>query len=300
MAAVARHAVEVHQSHDVGGVPPEVRERLWARPKGAVETLRYAQRHRQKVRAARRPVVNRRGGEQMPHIVQLVVPAGAPAGLGGVELRLGAEIAIFGLRARDLRDPFVHPFQQRKVAGYGVHARHRLEPLVDIAVAPVVARVPGVGRADEFEVAELSAVGGASSHGRLERGQRARVATREPIAPEATSPAGLAGVWGAHLRRRERRPGHENEQREHAVHVDVAKTGYALHPLSAPRRAPWPRARSWPGAMCKRRFRRAFLADWGRCGCARSAMPAGLVSSAGGSCGRSGGPIGLCGEHAAG
>ena len=200
--AVARRTVQFNRAHDDRRVQ-------WILPHhvGMFPELLQAESRRfvgdiEQIRSSGEAVVNRRRGEQVPHVVEFVIvrPESSGPELPGGNLR--GDVAVVFLRLGDDRNEEVHPLHQRFVTGRGVDVAGGLDPLVDPSILPRHALVfPFFQSGGNLEVAErisVLLVGGALPE-QFERTLRLISCLsfqKPPVIVTSSSPTFCISAWG--------------------------------------------------------------------------------------------------------
>ena len=215
VAPVAGHPIQVDQPDDLRRIEAEVGERRGRRREHPVQVVRQLHGDLQQAPLAGRFAVHGGRGEAVPDVVQLVVVDVLPAPPGRVQRDLGVEVAVRLLGGGDPADDLVHLPVQSRIPGYAVDVRHRLQPLVAVAVAPVGSPVFALFQAGRNpEIAQARRVVGVFERPPHARQDRA-AAEGEAVRPESAGPAALP----------DRRPLHP------AVRTGVVVLGPAHHHL---------------------------------------------------------------------
>ena len=198
IAAVAGHPVQVHQTDDLRRIEPEIGQRTRRRQEHPAQVVGQLDRDLQQGALASRLAVHGGGGEAVPDVVQLMIMHVLPTLLGRIQGDLSVQVAVRLLGGGDPADHLVHLQVQLWIAGCAVHVRHRLQPLVAVAVAPVGALVRALLQSGgDAEIGQTRLVGWILQRPAHARQDRA-AAQLEAVGPEPAGPAALP----------ERRPGH--------------------------------------------------------------------------------------------
>ena len=134
VAGLAGLAIQLDQAHDRGRVVREAR--LDRHADYPAEEIARAGRDVQEGLLAGHAMVDDRRGEQVAHVVDLVLPRVLEPRLAR-RGDLGRDVPVALLRGRDQLDGLIHALAQPRVLGRAVEAGRGLEPLVEPLVLPV-------------------------------------------------------------------------------------------------------------------------------------------------------------------